>query len=214
MYEGLWVSSCSKSVEEYLVHTNINVEGRTQSEQRHKIMKCLSASPSKMMTVEELTDATGIVTYDKAFVFRKHLKRSFLTGKHALPIYIKDPPPGTSPSLKEELTLVILRHDSEVATFEKAVKWQKEITQKYSLHAFEQYNLIARETEMPTASVSTLKRRCVAPHSGHKNSQHFSNEAKIKFGKVLDTGTSIPSINLQYCREFAKMEQRKPFRFR
>lgn len=77
----------------------------------------------------------------------------------------------------------------------------------------EQYNLIARETEMPTASVSTLKRRCLAPHSGHKNSQHYSNEAKIKFGKVPDTGTSIPSINLQYCRAFAKMEQRKPFRF-
>ena len=66
---------------------------------------------------------------------------------------------------------------------------------------------------MPTASISTLKRRCLAPHSGHKNSQHCSNETKIKFGKVPDTGTSIPSINLQYCKAFAKMEQRKPFRF-
>ena len=55
----------------------------------------------------------------------------------------------------------------------------------------EQYNLIARETGMPTASIPTLKRRCLAPHSGHKNSQHYSNEAKIKFGKVPDTGTSI-----------------------
>ena len=100
-------------------------------------MKCLSALPSKMMTVEELADATGIVTYDKAFIFRKHVKRSFLTGKHAFPIYIKHPPPGTSPSLKKELTVVILRHDSEVATFEKAVKWQKEITQKYSSHTLE-----------------------------------------------------------------------------
>ena len=74
LYEGLWVSSCSKPVEEYLQHTDINVEGKTQSEPRHKIMKYLSASPSKMMTVEELTDATGIVTYDKAFIFRMHLK--------------------------------------------------------------------------------------------------------------------------------------------
>ena len=66
---------------------------------------------------------------------------------------------------------------------------------------------------MPTASISTLKRRCLAPHSGHKNSQHYSNEAKIKFGKVTDTGTSIPTINIQYCRAFLKIEQRKPFRF-
>lgn len=66
---------------------------------------------------------------------------------------------------------------------------------------------------MPTSSISTLKRRCLAPHSGHKNSQHYSNEAKIKFGKVPDTGTSIPSINLQCCGAFAKMEERKPFRF-
>lgn len=137
LYEGLWVSSCSKSVEEYLLHTDINVEKKTQSEQRHKIMKCLSASPSKMMTVEELTDAIGIVTYDKSFIFRKHLKRSFLTGKNALPIYIKDPPTGTSPSLKKELTLVILKHDSEESTFEKAVKWQKEIAQRYSRYTLE-----------------------------------------------------------------------------
>lgn len=42
---------------------------------------------------------------------------------------------------------------------------------------------------------------------------HYSNEAKIKFGKVPDTGSSIPPINIQYCRAFVKMEQRKPFRF-
>ena len=33
------------------------------------------------------------------------------------------------------------------------------------------------------------------------------------FWKVLDSGTSIPAINLQHCRAFVKMEQRKPFRF-
>ena len=323
-------------------------------------MKCLSASPAKMMTVEELTDAIVIVTYDKALMFRKHLKRSLLTGKNAIPVYIKDPPTGTSSSLKKELTLVILKHDSEESTFAKAVRWQKEIVKKYSRHTLkpdfpemkdtfqlfpdekfkllgksilksagfsdselrkhlnfskstiaradrkvanaksvlpdmwktafrmvrsrypgrsdkhllpkakrvmnklgagyllsreksqfarrprididakiletiveisatssdsgllthakrhyevkylalvkesvetnqklsatrlrEQYNLIARETGMPTASISTLKRECLAPHSGHKNTQHYSNEAKIKFGKVPDTGTSI-----------------------
>lgn len=66
---------------------------------------------------------------------------------------------------------------------------------------------------MPTASVSTLKKRCLAPHLRHKNSRDYSNEAKIKFGKVPVTGTSIPSINIQYCRAFVEMEQRKPFRF-
>ena len=94
-----------------------------------------------------------------------------------------------------------------------SVKESVETNQKLSAARLrEQYNLIARETGMPTASISTLK-RCLAPHSGHKNSQHYFNEAKVKFGKVPDTGTSIPSINLQYCRAFVKMEQRKPFRF-
>lgn len=384
LYEGLWVSSCSKSVEEYLLHTDINVEKKTQSEQRHKIMKCLSASPSKMMTVEELIDAIGIVTYDKSFIFRKHLKRSFLTGKKRFTHLYKRSTQRNISFTKERINSGYFEtRDSEESTFEKAVKWQKEIAQRYSRYTLEpnfpemkdtfpllfrdekskilgktllknagfsdselrkhlnfskstiaranhkvanaksvlpdmwktafrmvrsrypgrsgknllpkaklvmkklgagdllsrertqlarrprididaqiletiveisatssdsgllthtkrhydvkylasvkesvernqklsagrlgeQYNLIARETEMPTASVSTLKRRCLAPHSGHKNSQHYSNEAKIKFGKVPDTGTSIPSINLQYCRAFAKMEQRKPFRF-
>ena len=95
-----------------------------------------------------------------------------------------------------------------------SVKESVETNQKLSAARLcEQYHLIARETGMPTASMSTLKRRCLAPHSGHKNSQHYSKEAKIKFAKVPDTGTSIPSINLQYCRAFAKMEQRKPFCF-
>ena len=94
------------------------------------------------------------------------------------------------------------------------VKESVETNQKLSSECLrEQYNLIARETEMPTASMSMVKRRCLAPHSGHKNSQHYSNEAKIKFEKVTNTDTSIPSINLQYCRAFAKMEQRKPFCF-
>ena len=34
-----------------------------------KIVKCLSASPAKMMTVEELTIAIGIVTYDVSKAF-------------------------------------------------------------------------------------------------------------------------------------------------
>ena len=96
----------------------------------------------------------------------------------------------------------------------ESVKESVETNQKLSAARLrEQYNLFARETGVPTASISTLKRRCLASHSGHKNSQHYFNEAKIKFGKVPDTGTSIPSINLQYCRAFVKMEQRKPFRF-
>lgn len=43
--------------------------------------------------------------------------------------------------------------------------------------------------------------------------QELHQEAKIKFGKVPDTGKNIPSINVQHCRAFVKMEQQKPFRF-
>ena len=65
-----------------------------------------------------------------------------------------------------------------------SVKESVETNQKLSSECLrEQYNLIARETEMPTASMSMVKRRCLAPHSGHKNSQHYSNEAKIKLGR-------------------------------
>jgi len=60
----------------------------------------------------------------------------------------------------------------------------------------EQCNAIAQGFGLPTASVSTLKRRCITLHSGHKSSRSYTSEAKIKFGKV-DTGTSIPSINVQ-----------------
>ena len=67
-------------------------------------------------------------------MFRKHFKRSLQTGKNAIPAYIKDSPRGTSPLLKKELTLVILRHDSEESTFAKAVSRQKEIVEKYSRH--------------------------------------------------------------------------------
>ena len=42
---------------------------------------------------------------------------------------------------------------------------------------------------------------------------HYSNEAKLKFGKVPDRGSKIPPINIPYCRAFVKMEQRKFFRF-
>ena len=305
-----------------------------------------------------------------------------LTGKNALPVFIKDPPKRTVPSMKKELTLVVLKEQSEKSAFEKAVKKQQEILRKYSRHEVEpnfpeiketfklfedekskligktllksagftdsnlrrhlnfgkdslkravkkvseakstlqgmwksafdmvrtrypgrpdnyllpkaklvlkklgannllsrerselahrprkdidpniletivevsatssdsgnlthakrhydvkyvasvresvdsnkklsarrlrdHYNAIAKKFGMPTASVSTLKRRCIAPHAGHKNSRNYTNEAKIKFGKVPDTGTNIPSINIQYCRAFVKMEQRKPFRF-
>ena len=84
-----------------------------------------------------------------------------------------------------------------------SVKESVETNQKLSAGRLrEQYNLIARETGMPTASVSTLKRRCLAPHSGHKNSQHYSNE--IEFGKVPETGTSIPSINLEHLQRWNK----------
>lgn len=38
-----------------------------------------------------------------------------------------------------------------------------------------QCNLIACQIGMPTASISKLKRRYLAPHSGHKNSVNYSN---------------------------------------
>lgn len=384
-YEGFWISSCTKTVREFEKEAEEKLRRTHCSgdiEQRLRIVKHLSSSPSKMMTVEEVTDAIGIVTYQKALAFRKHLKRSFLTGSNALPVYIKDSPKGTEPSLRKELTLVILKQDSEKSAFERAALIQNKIAQKFSRHTLdpnfsemkqsfklfedekskmigkailksagfsdsnlrkhlnfskksmeratdkvsaaktvlpemwrkafdmvrsrypgrsdskllpkaklvmkklcaskllarekselahrprmdfdpkiletiveisatssdsghlthskrhydvkyiasvkesvetnkklsagrlrEHYNLIARETGMPTASISTVKRRCLAPHSGHNNSRHYFNEAKIKFGKVPDTGTSIPSVNIQYCRAFAKMEQRRPFRF-
>ena len=384
-HEGFWISSCTKTVKEFEKNIDDALRNGHSSEdtlQRQRMIKSLIFSPSKMMSIEELTDAVGIDSREKALMFRKHFKRSFLTGKNALPIYMKDPPKGTVPSMKREITLVVLKEDSEKCTFDRAVKRQLVISQKYSQHIMEpnfpdmketykifedekskligksllksagftnshlrknlkfskqsleraerkvssaksvlpgmwkkafdmvrsrysgwtessllpkakllmkkfgsssllsreksalahrprkdidpsiletivevsarssdsgnlthakrhydvkylasvtesvetntkisagrlreHYNLIAREIGMPTASVSTLKRKCLAPHLGHKNSMHYSNEAKIKFGKVPDTGSSIPPINIQYCRAFVKMEQRKPFRF-
>lgn len=384
-HEGFWISSCKKSVKEfekYIDDTLRNVHSSEDVLQRQRMIKSLIFSPSKMMTVEELTDVVGIDSYEKASMFRKHFKRSFLNGKNALPVYIKDPPKGTLPSMKKELTLVILKQDSEESAFDRAVERQKEISQKYSQHTMEpnfpemketytlfedekskpigksllksagfsdshlrknlkfskrsleradrkvssakavlpgmwkkafdvvrsrhpgqtdssllpkakllmkkfgsgrllsreksalahrprkdidpsiletivevsatssdsgnlthakrhydvkylasikesvetnkklsagrlreHCNLIAGQIGMPTASVSTLKRRCLAPHLGHSNSMHYSNEAKIKFGKVPDTGSSVPPINIQYCRAFVKTEQRKRFRF-
>ena len=81
-----------------------STHGSSDMEQRLKIT-------SKMMMVEELTDAIGIVTYKKALTFRKHLKRSFLTGRNALPVYIKDAPKGTLPSMRGELTLILLKQE-------------------------------------------------------------------------------------------------------
>ena len=52
----------------------------------------------------ELTDAIGMSTYQKTFTFCKHLKRSFLTGRSALLVYIKDSPKWTEPSMRRELT--------------------------------------------------------------------------------------------------------------
>lgn len=71
-----------------------------------------------------------------------------------------------------------------------SVKESVEINQKLSAGSLrEQYNLIARETEMPTASVSTLK-RCLAPHSGHKNSQHYSNLRE--YTTINSTDAKVP----------------------
>lgn len=377
--ERFWISICVESVTEFerLIDDDMRNGLRLKGAKTClKITKALRSSPLKMMTVKELIDVTGMNSYNKAFMFCKHLKCSLLTGKHALPVYIKDPPKGTVPSMKRELTLVILKEDSEKSAFQNAVKRQKEISHKFSQHVLEpsfpklfederskiigksllksagfsdsqlrkhlkfskrsleratekvsvaksvlpemwrkafnmvrsrfpgrtdrhllpkaklvmkklgaghllskerselahrprkdidpgiletiveisatssdsghlthskrhydvkyiasvresvevnkklsagrlceHYNLIATETGMPTASVSTLKRRCLVPHLGHSNSENYSNEAKIKFSKVPDTGTSIPSLNIQYCRAFVNMEQRKPFRF-
>lgn len=84
------------------------------------------------MTIEELTDVVGIDSREKASMFRKHFKRSFLIGKNAFPVYIKDPPKGTVPSMKREITLVLLKDDSEECAFDRAVKRQMEISQKHA----------------------------------------------------------------------------------
>ena len=139
-HEGFWISSCKKSVKEfekYIDDTLRNVHSSEDVLQRQRMIKSLIFSPSKMMTVEELTDVVGIDSYEKASMFRKHFKRSFLNGKNALPVYIKDPPKGTLPSMKKELTLVILKQDSEESAFDRAVERQKEISQKYSQHTME-----------------------------------------------------------------------------
>ena len=346
------------------------------------MIKSLIFAPSKMMTIDELTDAVRIDSREKALMFRKHFNCSFLIGKNALPVYIKDPPKATVPSMKKEITLVLLKEDSEDCAFDRAVKRQIEISQRYSQHILEpnffemeetfklfedekskligkshlkdagftdshlrknwkftkhsleragrkvlsakavlpgmwkkafdmvcsrypgrtdsslcpkakllmkkfgsssllsrektelshrprkdvdlsiletivevsatssdsgnlthtkrhydvkylasitesvetntkisagrlgeHYYLIPHQIGMPAASVSTLKRRCLTPHLGHRNSMHYTNKAEIKFGKVPDTGSSIPPVNIQYCRAFVKMEQRKPFHF-
>ena len=41
---------------------------------------------------------------------------------------------GTVPSMKREITLVVLKEDSEQCAFDRAVKRQLEISQKYSQH--------------------------------------------------------------------------------
>lgn len=76
----------------------------------------------------------------------------------------------------------------------------------------EHYNAIAQQFGIPTASVSILK-RCITPHSGHKNSQNYNCETMIKFGKVPNTGANIPSIYVQYCSAFVIMKQQKQFCF-
>ena len=133
-HEGFWISSCENSVQEFEKRTEDHLRNVCRSrdaEQRLTIIQSLRLSPSKMMSVEEFIDVIGIHSYNAAYTFRKHFKRSFLTGKNALPIYVKDPPQRTMPSMKRELTIVILKEDTEKCAFEKAVKKQKEIAEKY-----------------------------------------------------------------------------------
>ena len=105
--------------------------------QRQRIIKSLIFSPSNMMMIEELTDVVGIDSREKDLTFCKHFKWSFLIGKNALPVYIKDPPKGSVPSMKREITLVLLKEDSEECAFDRAVKKQMEISQKHALHTIE-----------------------------------------------------------------------------
>jgi len=131
-HEGFWMSSCEEAVEAF--EKRMDQLRSDDAKQRLMIIQSLRSSPSKMLSVDELTDAIGIQSYNKAYTFRKHLKRSFLTGKNALPAYIKDPPKGTAPSMKRDLTIVILKECSEICAFEKATKKQQETELKYSRH--------------------------------------------------------------------------------
>ena len=88
--KGFWISSCETTCEEF--GRRMNQLPSNDAKQRLLIMQGLQSSLSKILSVNELTDAIGIHLFDKAFIFRQHLKRSFLIGKNALPVFIKDPP--------------------------------------------------------------------------------------------------------------------------
>ena len=110
------MSTCTKSVTEFekCMQDDIRNGHRLESaKQCLKIFTALRSSPLRMLTVEDLINVTGNESYNKAYTFSKHLKRSLLIGKHALPVYIKDSPSRTVPSMNKELTLVILKEDSE-----------------------------------------------------------------------------------------------------
>ena len=50
-------------------------------------------------------------------------------------------------------------------------------------------------------------------HRPKKDIDPNISEAKIKFVKVHNAGTTIPCSNVQYCRAFVEMVWLKPFRF-
>ena len=73
----------------------MNVLPCNDAKQGLMIMQSLQVSLSKMLNVNELTNAIRIRLYNKAYILSKYLKCSFLTGKNGLPVVINDPPKGT-----------------------------------------------------------------------------------------------------------------------
>ena len=73
---------------------------------RLKIVECLENSSSGM-TADEVCETIEMNDYERAMVYRIHLKHSLPTGKYALPIYVKNQPKETVPSMRKHLSIVM-----------------------------------------------------------------------------------------------------------
>ena len=60
------------------------------------------------LLMDQAVDIVNLAAYEETKMWIKHFKRSFLTGKNALPIFVVDPPEKAPTELNRDLTLILL----------------------------------------------------------------------------------------------------------
>ena len=92
--------------------------------------------------MDQAVDIVNLAAYEETNIWIKHFKRSFLTCKNALPIFVVDAPEKAPPELKRNLTLILLK-TKRISDAKSSLMFTPEIQRKL----FNRYSVVEVKPE-------------------------------------------------------------------